>query len=411
MYSLYLSIPFCRARCAYCDFNSYAGLEGLIPAYAEALAREIRWAGSTGQRSAHTIFFGGGTPSLVPLPELTRVWAALREAFTLSVEAEMTLEANPGTVDGAYLAGVRSLGVNRLSLGVQSANAAELARLGRIHTFDEAQEAVRLARAAEFENINLDLIMGLPGQTLAVWQETLARVLELQVEHLSCYILSVEEGTPLHARVASGQWPEPDPDLAADMYEWTSETLAANGFEQYEISNWGRGQKQAASRPTVEVERPAALHPMADADFRNPAFACRHNLTYWRNESYLGFGAGAHGCVGGWRYSNVLTPQAYVERLEHGGAADFPFSPALAEKVPVSQAETMDETLMLGLRLVREGVAAEPFGRRFGTSLEERYGAVLDRLARQGLVQWTGQRARLTRAGRLLGNVVFREFV
>jgi oxygen-independent coproporphyrinogen-3 oxidase len=391
MYSLYISVPFCRARCAYCDFNSYAGLEALITPYSRAVAKEIEWVGSGcpeagepgGRPVAGTIFFGGGTPSLMPLEDLEQVLAAVRRSFELTSNSEITLEANPGTVDGAYLQGLRALEVNRLSLGVQSANPAELALLGRIHTFEEAVEAVRRARRAGFDNLNLDLILGLPGQTLAAWQSTLRKALDLQPDHLSCYILSLEECTPLNAQVEAGLQPMPDPDLAADMYEWTSETLQANGLEQYEISNWARGM----------------------------ARACRHNLTYWRNGPYLGFGAGAHGCAAGVRYSNVLTPQAFMERLEQHEPTVFPFSPAMVERIPVSADDAMGETLMLGMRLVQEGVSDTTFEPRFGVSLQARYGPVLEKLAGQGLVEWDGNRARLTIRGRLLGNVVFREFV
>jgi oxygen-independent coproporphyrinogen III oxidase len=405
MYSLYVSIPFCRARCAYCDFNSHAGIEGLMPAYARAVAQEIRAVGATGPVEAHTVFFGGGTPSLLPLPELELILEAMREACTLLPDAEISLEANPGTVDAAYLLGARRLGINRLSLGVQSLNAADLKMLGRIHTVEQAVEAVALARGAGFENLNLDLMMGLPRQTLASWQTTLTQALALRPDHLSAYMLSLEEGTRLYEAVASGRLPNPDADLTADMYEWTIDALEAEGFRQYEISNWAKdnrsGKQDARRREEAEANQGARL----------PAFACRHNLTYWRNTPYLGFGAGAHGCAVGWRYSNVLTPQAFMARLEAGGTAVFPFSSALDEKIELTAEDVMNETMMLGLRLVGEGVASETFERRFGVSLEQKYGPALSRLAAQGLVEWPRERARLTRAGRLLGNVVFREFV
>ena len=401
MFSLYISIPFCRARCAYCDFNSHAGIEALLPSYARAVAEEIRRVGTgrpDGRGQAHTVFFGGGTPSLMPLPELELILGAVREVFALPPEPEISLEANPGTVDPDYLSGVRRLGINRLSLGVQSLDAADLAMLGRIHTVDQAVDTVKLARAAGFDNLNLDLMMGLPGQTLASWQATLNRALGLGPDHLSAYMLSLEEGTRLYEGVASGRLPTPDPDLTADMYEWTTDALEAEGFWQYEISNWARGE----ARSKKEEASGKALMP---------EYACRHNLTYWRNEPYLGFGAGAHGCAAGWRYANVLTPQTFMAKLEAGGPAEFPFSPAVDVKIAVSPEDAMDETMMLGLRLVREGVAGEAFERRFGVSMERKYGPRLKRLAAQGLVEWPGGRARLTRAGRLLGNVAFREFV
>jgi oxygen-independent coproporphyrinogen-3 oxidase len=301
--------------------------------------------------------------------------------------------------------GARQLGINRLSLGVQSLDAADLKMLGRIHTVAQAVEAVVLARGAGFQNLNLDLMMGLPGQTLKSWQTTLTQALALKPDHLSAYMLSLEEGTRLYEAVTSGRLPNPDADLTADMYEWTTDALEAEGFRQYEISNWARdkGGRKAEDISGDEAD--------GNRKARLPVFACRHNLTYWRNTPYLGFGAGAHGCAVGWRYSNVLTPQAYIAQLEAGGAGVFPFSAALDEKIEVTAEDAMNETMMLGLRLVSEGVASEAFEHRFGVSLEQRYGLALRRLAEQGLVEWPGERARLTRAGRLLGNVVFREFV
>jgi len=396
--SIYLHIPFCQVRCAYCDFNTYAGLNDLMPAYAAALTREIRAVGgagreATGARPAvQTVFFGGGTPSLLPVAEYESIFAALRECFELTPECEITLEANPGTVDGEYLAGLRGLGVNRLSFGVQSANAAELQLLDRLHTFDEVVTAVGMARAAGFNasayGLNLDLIFALPHQTLATWQASVQRVLELRPEHLSLYALSLENGTPLRAWVYGGLLPMPDPDLAAEMYNYASDTLAAAGYAQYEISNWARGDG-----PTPEY------------------FQCRHNLQYWRNWPYLGLGAGAHGCVGGWRYSNALAPAAYIGRMVNGAAQAYPFSAATIERNPQTRTDAMNETMMLGLRLTQEGVREADFRARYGVGLGETFGRTLRHLAALGLLAWDDDGARLTHGGRLLGNRVFQEFV
>jgi oxygen-independent coproporphyrinogen-3 oxidase len=414
--SLYLHIPFCHFRCAYCDFNTYAGLEDLIPAYARALASEVRQVAgrAPGDRApVHTIFFGGGTPSLVPLADYGRIFGAIRDGFTLTGDCEITLEANPGTVDAAYLEGLRALGVNRLSFGVQSSHAWELKLLDRQHTFDDVIQAVRQARAAGFDGsshgLNLDLIFALPHQTLGMWQASVLRALELEPDHLSLYALSLEQGTPLRSWVTRGLLPMPDPDLGADMYSWASETLAEHGFEQYEISNWAkmevRGQKSEVG---------GRIRPLT-SDLR---YACQHNLQYWRNLPYLGFGAGAHGCAASWRYSNVLAPAAYIERVSAGaergpaGAGrPFPFSAATVEQSAVSAETAMDETMMLGLRLVREGVGEEMFRARFGQGLEVRYGRRLRRLAALGLIERDDAGVRLTQPGRLLGNRVFREFV
>ncbi len=435
--SMYLSIPFCQVRCAYCDFNTYAGLDDLVAPYARALAKEIRMVGEAGRGAGgqggggvvHTIFFGGGTPSLLSLDLYAGLFAALRESFQLTSDCEITLEANPGTLALPYLEGLRALGVNRLSLGVQSAHAPELRLLDRLHSFDDVVQAVRMARAAGFDRqsrgVNLDLIFGIPHQTLAMWQATLTRVLDLQPDHLSCYALSLEHGTPMRAWVYRGLLPTPDPDLAAEMYEWASEALEAQGFVQYEISNWAKdkeGSRHSSATAVAADAGKAEGGELPTADCLPPSFACRHNLQYWRNRPYLGFGAGAHGCVpsamrrgstttGGWRYSNVLAPAAYVERVERGGDVEFPFSPALAQAAPVTRAEEMGETMMLGMRLTREGVRDAGFRERYAAGLADKYPRELRRLKALGLIEWDADGARLTKSGRLLGNRVFREFV
>jgi len=393
--SLYLHIPFCQVRCAYCDFNTYAGLDDLMPAYAAALAREIRAVGAAAgeQPAVHTIFFGGGTPSLLPLKHYAAIFAALRESFALTAACEITLEANPGTVDAAYLAGLRGLGVNRLSFGVQSSQASELKLLDRLHTFDDVVAAVGMARAAGFDDtaygLNLDLIFALPHQTLEMWQASVRRVLGLRPEHLSLYALSLENGTPLRAWVYQGLLPMPDPDLAAEMYNYASDTLRAHGYEQYEISNWA----------------------LADSTRTPGYFQCRHNLQYWRNWPYLGLGAGAHGCVNGWRYSNALAPGAYIKRMLEGEAQTYPFSPATIDRIVQTRADAMNETMMLGLRLTREGVREADFQARYGVGLRAAFGRKLRHLAALGLLAWDTDGVNLTYGGRLLGNRVFQEFV
>lgn len=382
-HSLYLHIPFCQVRCAYCDFNTYAGLNDQIPAYARALAAEIETVGAAGGRPpAHTVFFGGGTPSLLPLPELERILQGLRDAFVLTDDAEVTLEANPGTVSREYLFGLRRLGVNRLSFGVQSSHPHELRLLDRLHLFGDAAQAVSWARAAGFEDVNLDLIFALPHQTLGGWRQTVERTLALGPDHVSAYALSLEHGTPMRAWVYRGLLPMPDPDLAADMYLLADELFARNGFEQYEISNWSR-----------------------------PGHACRHNLQYWRNLPYLGFGAGAHGYAASERYSNVLAPGAYIERLAAPAPGAFPVSPALQQTTHVDRDDEIGETMMMGLRLTTEGVSLEGFAARFGQALPDKFPREIKRLTTRGLIEISDGRLRLTRSGRLLGNQVFQEFL
>ena len=384
-YSLYFHIPFCTHRCAYCDFNTYAGQEGLLPAYVQALENEIKAVGRSAPErlKVETIFFGGGTPSLMTPSQFESILKTVAAHYELLPGLEATLEANPGTVSLDDLKGLRRAGLNRISFGVQSANPEELRMLERAHTYPEVINAVSWARQAGFDNLNLDLIYGLPEQTLARWQKTVESVLTLRPEHLSLYALTLEHGTPFGRWASRGLLPLPDPDLAAEMYEWSAERLAAAGYAQYEISNW-------------------AL----------PGRECRHNLQYWRNGDYLGLGAGAHGYAGGVRYSNVLRIKTYIQRLEQiGNALEFPLSPATVNQHHNSRFEDMQETMMTGLRLTHEGIRASAFRERFGEELEDVFGKEIKELLGYQLLEWAGERLRLTVRGRLLGNQVFMRFV
>jgi oxygen-independent coproporphyrinogen-3 oxidase len=380
-----------------------------MPAYARALAKEVRLVGEAygaahGQPApVHTVFFGGGTPSLLPLEAYTEIFNALRGHFALTADCEITMEANPGTVSRAYLDGARALGFNRLSFGVQSSHPHELRLLDRLHLFGDVAQAVSWARAAGFDNLNLDVIFGLPHQTLAQWQATVHRILGLGLEHISAYALSLEHGTPMRAWVYKGLLPMPDPDLAAEMYEWASDIFEKHSFGQYEISNWALTKEVGSRREESSL--------LPSSPFLLPSFACRHNVQYWRNLPYLGLGAGAHGYAENTRYSNVLAPAAYIQRLENAQARPFPLSPAVAQKNLLTEKDEQGETMMMGLRLVQEGVADTDFERRFGVPLAAQYPQELKTLTARGLLEWNGERARLTKAGRLLGNQVFREFV
>jgi len=249
-YSLYFHIPFCTHRCAYCDFNTYAGQEDMIPAYVDALTREIDFVGQATRRlgnketKVYTIFFGGGTPSLLSPLQFDSIFKSIHSAFTLTSDAEISIEANPGTVTYDALRQLREIGINRISYGVQSANAFELKMLERAHNFFDVIEAVTSARKAGFDNLNLDLIYGLPEQTLETWQITVKRILDLHPEHISAYALTLEHGTPFGRWSSKGLLPLPDPDLAADMYEWLADILEENGYVQYEISNWGKANTE-----------------------------------------------------------------------------------------------------------------------------------------------------------------------
>ncbi|HEX3053290.1 MAG TPA: radical SAM family heme chaperone HemW [Aggregatilineaceae bacterium] len=382
--AVYLHIPFCQTRCSYCAFNTYTGQSSRIVPYMRALTREIQRVTQDRRDSALSLYFGGGTPSLVPVSELQLTLQTCAKAFSLSSDVEITLETNPGTVDRPYLDDLRHAGVNRLSIGLQSAHASELQLFARGHTVDDVRTTVHLARLSGFENVNLDLIYGVPHQTLRMWQISLQTALDLNPDHLSLYGLGIEPDTPLERWINQGDLPIPDSDLAADMYEWASEVLLNLGYVQYEISNWAR-----------------------------PGCESRHNLHYWRNFSYLGFGAGAHGYAARTRYSNVLHPAHYIQRIESQlDPLPFPLSAAADEVLTIDSSQEMSEMMLMSLRLLQEGLSLSVFHTRFGQELWNVYGSQLDRLIEFGLLERTPDaRVRLTQRGRLLGNQVFAQFV
>lgn len=394
--SLYCHFPFCVHRCAYCDFNTYAGQLDVVPAYVQSLCNEIKAVGNSASSKVkvQTIFFGGGTPSLLAASQFESILQTTEQNFDVLPNAEISLEANPGTCSFDYLKSLRSLGLNRISFGVQSANPDELHLLERLHSYSDVIDAVKWSRQSGFDNINLDLIYGLPEQTLKRWENTLTQVLGLHPEHLSLYALTLEPGTPFGRWARSGLLPIPDPDLAADMYELAGETLTGAGYEQYEISNWSLRGRQ-----------------------------CRHNLQYWRNQPYLGLGAGAHGFVGGYRYSNVLRIKTYINRLEEYLSEGnlYPLTPATVNHHKNTLRDDMQETMMTGLRLTHEGISENSFRERFQVSLTDVYGKDINELMDLGLLEWknenksenekSGRLIRLSKRGLLLGNQVFMRFV
>ncbi|UCG26237.1 MAG: radical SAM family heme chaperone HemW [Chloroflexota bacterium] len=379
---LYLHIPFCRHRCAYCDFNTYSTVGELTGDYVDALLEEVREVAGDSRRPASTVYFGGGTPSLLPAESVRLLVDKVKGSFELDGKAEITLEANPETLSLEYLSAVRRAGVNRLSLGAQSANAAELALLEREHDFETVVRAVEDARAAGFENINLDLIYGLPGQSLASWERSLSAVLVRKPNHLSLYCLTIEPGTPMNRWLASGRFAAPDPDLAAEQYELASKTLKREGFQHYEISNWS-----------------------------HPGLACQHNLIYWRNGAYLGLGAGAHGHAAGYRYSVVRQPRVYIRRMRSSDPGRFPWSAALAEKRLLSRSDRMADTIITQLRLLNEGINLDAFNEQFGLDLFSAYPGVAEQLIDWGLLQQSAGRLLLSERGQFLSNQVFYRFM
>jgi oxygen-independent coproporphyrinogen-3 oxidase len=379
---LYLHIPFCTAKCGYCDFNSYAKQEHLVPSYTQSLLREAAlWQAATAGRTIETVFFGGGTPSLMPLEEMRTLIDGLRGAFEIAPDAEVTLEANPGSIDEPYLSSLRDLGVNRLSIGVQSFHDDELRALDRLHSAQHARDAFAASRAAGFDNVNIDLIFGLPEQPLERWQQTLEQAVALSPDHLSCYALTVEDGTPLANAVARGRTPAPDGDAQADHYEWTRDRSSRAGYQQYEISNWSRLGRR-----------------------------CRHNLIYWQAREYLGLGAGAHSYLDGVRFSTAKLPQQYQTLVDESFDArssdgDAPMRQVVSGET-ITRELAMVDVLVLGLRLI-EGVDLAAFRDRFGVDALDGFSEQLDVPLSARLVEAVDGRLRLTERGLLLSNEVF----
>ncbi len=373
---LYLHVAFCRRICHYCDFNTYVGKDSLLPRYVAALRCELERLPS--DVHATSLFFGGGTPSMLSPAQVADRVGAARDLRGLPATAEVTLEANPCDLTLAYLVALRAAGVNRLSVGIQSFDDRLLRRLGRRHDARQALDSVALARAAGFDNLSLDLMYALPGQDVDHWRETLDVAIGRAPDHLSLYCLTLEEGTPFAKWHREGKLVVPDDDAAADMYDLARDMLAERGFAHYEISNFAR---------------------------RDPArdFRGQHNLVYWRNRPYFGLGAGAHSFFGGRRFANVLLPAEYLRRVESGESP-------VGESEEISPALVRAETVILGLRLA-EGVGRREFAARFGEELSDLYGPTIDELAALGLVDLTEDALRLTRRGQPLGNEVFERFL
>jgi oxygen-independent coproporphyrinogen-3 oxidase len=371
--SLYLHIPFCRRRCGYCSFVTFAGLEPAVEPYTRALAEELRLTRRTGT-AVKSIYFGGGTPSLLPAAAVSRLLGNISELYSIDPDAEITLEANPGTIDGEYLAEIRAAGVNRLSVGIQSLTDGDLAFLGRLHNVAEARRLIQLSRAAGFDNLSADFIYGLPGRRLPDWDRILNAIVELGVEHLSLYGLTLEPETPLGTAAGRGEFTPATSDEAASEYELASEKLAAAGYRQYEISNWARLGRES-----------------------------RHNTVYWLGGDYLGAGVGAHSFISGQRIANTSDFGQYMTALGEGY-----LPPRETEAIDPSTA--LAEAIILGLRLT-EGVSINDIKRRFSIDLCDRFTTQIAELTAYGLVETLAGRLRLTPKGRLLGNEVFIRFL
>ena len=390
---LYIHVPFCKTKCPYCDFNTYQGIEDLMTPVLDALDAELTLWGEALQRPAvNTVFFGGGTPSYLPAGAIETVLSAAHEAFRIAPGAEITIEANPGDLDGPRCSALLDQGVNRLSIGVQSFNNSLLGLLGRRHGADEAATAFETAREAGFDNINLDLMYGLPGQTMEQWRQSVGRLVELSPQHISLYALTLEEGTPMRRWASEGKIPEPDPDLAADMYLYAQDLLDGDGYHHYEISNWCR-----------------------------PGLESKHNTIYWLNEPYLGVGPGAHSRLGEYRFWTVRSPRDYAAKADDWQRiGQRPL--ANIKETSLGRAKTVEgweyitpdlscsETMFLGLRLL-DGLDLTAASAMTGVDLAGRYREQIEDLIELGLLEKQDEILRLTKSAYLVANQAFTRFL
>lgn len=378
---LYIHIPFCVKKCAYCDFLSGPQDEATRNRYVEKITDEIRAHSCNSQMikryQVTSIFLGGGTPSILETNQITAIFDALRENFDIAEDAEITIEANPGTVTAEKLQAYKKCGINRISFGLQSTNNEELKLLGRIHTYEEFLESYQLARVCGFNNINVDLISAIPKQTVASWEETLGKMIALEPEHVSAYSLIVEEGTPfakLYGEGCPGEHDLPSEEEERAIYYRTEELLSQAGYHRYEISNYAKKGKE-----------------------------CRHNLGYWERKDYLGIGLGAASLINNIRYKNTDDLLYYMEH-----SSDLS---AIQENVEIlSLKEQMEEFMFLGLRKM-EGVSVTEFENTFGDNMEKCYGEQIQRLVQQGLLKQKDGRLMLTKQGIDVSNYVFGEFL
>jgi oxygen-independent coproporphyrinogen-3 oxidase len=370
---IYVHIPFCRRKCSYCDFNAYSGLGELVDSYVVAVCKEIANSVDFGKHVS-TIFFGGGTPTFLTGSQISHILGVIRENFEVDTQAEISSEANPTNSDASKFKQMKSAGFNRISIGVQSFDNSILKLIDREHSGTEAENAVHAARRAGFANVSIDLMFGLPTQSLEEWEGTLDRAIELKTQHLSTYALTIEPGTRFERLHKGGKLRLPDDETELAMYERSIEKLQSAGFEHYEVSNFAR-----------------------------PNHRSKHNMIYWRNEEYLGFGSGAVSYRHGVRWTNERHPQKYISCLELN-------APIVADSEELDLAGRISETLIQGLRL-REGVSLSCIASRFNTDLRSLFRDPLAKLQGNRLVELNGDSLRLSHRGLLMANDVFVELL
>ncbi len=383
--SLYIHIPFCVTRCSYCDFTTFAGKLELVPEYIEALKLEIEMNSDLLclQNPVHSIYFGGGTPSLIRIEDLESILHTIRSNFQVQADAEITLEMNPGDANKNYVQELHHIGINRISLGMQSSNPDELEIMGRRHSLEQTFEAVRLLKESGLENFSVDLIYGFPTQTMQSWQNSIHSAISLNPAHISLYALSIEEGTLLQKRIFEGKLQPIDEDISADMYDYAEELLRNSGFIHYEIANWAKDSKLQS----------------------------RHNMQYWLTQPYLGFGTGAHGNIDHVRTVNVSTIDEYLESMKLAQKNRLVF-PASREIISQTEMMEMQDFVMLRFRMLQTGVDPANFKHRFGIELDDVFHYEIERLLHKNLIEVTSdRRLRLKNETVLVANQVFMEFV
>lgn len=392
---LYIHIPFCETKCSYCDFNTFAGIETLFPQYIDSICKEIKlWGSLIPDAIINTIFFGGGTPSYIPKNLLGQILNTIKEEMDTTNCAEITIESNPNDLSEIKkLEYYLEIGINRISIGIQSFNDSHLKNIDRRHSAAEGVHAIKNAESAGFDNINIDLMFGLPNQTKHEWIETLEIIPTIPIQHISMYCLTVEKNTPMYHQVNQGIIPMPDQDLAAEMYEIATNFMEQENFRHYEISNWAKNNR-----------------------------ICEHNLTYWKNQQFIGIGPGAHSLLFSYRFSNIESPKKYIQKLKSNPnfqkkGNDNETTKEKLLTIPTTEnyekqdiKTKMSDTMIMGLRL-DSGIHLNEFENTFQTKIEKIFPGKISKLISENLITKENNQIKLTDKGKLLGNEVFINFL
>ena len=392
---LYIHIPFCETKCSYCDFNTYAGIENLLTQYIDSICKEIKlWGSVIPNAHISTIFFGGGTPSYIPANLLGQILNTIKNEMDTTNCTEITIESNPNDLSEIKkLEYYLKIGINRISIGIQSFNDIHLKNIDRRHSSSEGIHAIKNAKSAGFENINIDLMFGLPNQTKHEWIQTLEVVPTIPIQHISMYCLTIEKNTPMFHQVNQGVLQMPDQDLAAEMYEIATDFMKQENFRNYEISNWAKNNK-----------------------------ICEHNLAYWKNQQFIGIGPGAHSLLSSYRFSNIESPKKYIQKLKSNPDFEKTQNNKQTDKdkfltIPTTEnyekqdiKTKMSDTMIMGLRL-DSGINLDEFEEKFQIKIEKIFPGKIDNLISENLINKKNNQIKLSDKGKLLGNEVFINFL